>query len=243
VLISNLVSNYQSVKKVYRGIIFDIDGTITRTSQLIYDTFNFVTKKYINKIHAPREILAMFGPPEDFAIKKLVDSSDYDSAMEDFYFYYRQHHNKKAELHDGMLEILDRLHNEKIPLGVFTGKGRKTTEITLEEFGLTEYFCTVITGHDVKRYKPSGEGLQLALKEMNIAASDALMIGDSVADVKAARDAGVDIASVLWDMYSHDKTVTLDADYRFLATNEFRRWIDEFITMSRNNNTDETYYE
>lgn len=237
------MSNYQSVKKIYRGIIFDIDGTITRTSQLIYDTFNYVTEKYINKTHSPQEIIAMFGPPEDFAIRKLVGSSDYDRAMKDFYLYYRQHHNQKAKMHNGIPEIIELLYNENIPLGVFTGKGFKTTEITLEEFGLTKYFCTVITGHDVKRHKPAGEGLELALQQMQVAPSDALMIGDSVADIKAARDAGVDIANVLWDLYSHDKTLTLDTDYRFLSTGDFRRWIDEFITMSRNNNTDETNYE
>ncbi len=215
----------QTENKSYRGIIFDMDGTLTRTNQLIFDTFNHVLEKYLGRKFSNKEITATFGPPEDVAIQNLVDESDFDSAMTDFYNYYRYHHNKKARLYDGISEILDTLYNENIILGLFTGKGRTSAEITLEKFNLKKYFSSVVTGHDVDRHKPSGEGITRALQEMKVSPADALMVGDSVADVKASREAGIDIATVLWDSYTYEQVIQLETKYRFLSIEDFRRWI------------------
>lgn len=226
---NSFVSDNQSVKKSYRGIIFDMDGTLTRTNQLIFDTFNYITEKYINRTLTPDEITAMFGPPEDSAIQQLVNESVFKTAMEDFYNYYRHYHNEKAELYDGIKEILNQLHAANIVLGLFTGKGRTSTEITLEKFELQKYFSVVVTGHDVTQHKPSGEGIKRALQQMHVASEDALMIGDSIADVYASREAGIDIAAVLWDSHGYDRVIKLDTHYRFLSIDEFRRWIDELV--------------
>ena len=51
--------------KLFDGFIFDIDGTLTSTNQLIFDSFNFIAKKYLDKTFTDEEIIAMFGPPED----------------------------------------------------------------------------------------------------------------------------------------------------------------------------------
>lgn len=223
------MSKGKSIIKPYRGIIFDMDGTLTRTNQLIFDTFNHVTEKYLHYRLTPSEITAMFGPPEDIAIKKLLGESRFEQAMEDFYNYYRAHHNEKAGMYDGISEILQSLHSTGIPLALFTGKGRPSTDITLEEFGLNNFFTVVITGHDVTRHKPSGEGIQKALRHMEIGPEDGLMIGDSAADVKASREAGVDVATVLWDSYGYDKVIDMDTTYQFFSIHELRQWIDEFI--------------
>ncbi|VAX15772.1 hypothetical protein MNBD_IGNAVI01-645, partial [hydrothermal vent metagenome] len=60
--------------KKFEGIIFDIDGTLTATNELIYATFNHVTKKYLNRTYTPKEITAFFGPTEDVIIKELMSN-------------------------------------------------------------------------------------------------------------------------------------------------------------------------
>lgn len=206
-----------------------MDGTLTRTNQLIFDTFNYITEKYLNRTLSPDEITALFGPPEDSAIQRLVGEAVFNTAMEEFYDYYNQHHNDKAELYEGMSDVLNKLQSANISLGLFTGKGRVTTDITLEKLDLNKYFSVVITGHDVIQHKPAGEGIRRALRQMNIPANDALMIGDSVADVRASREAGVDIAAVLWDSFTYDRMIELDTHYRFLSINEFHEWINELV--------------
>lgn len=228
-----VVNINRSLTKDYRGIIFDLDGTLSRTNQLIFDTFNHVAEKYLGKRFDPSEITGMFGPPEDVAIGNLVDESDFSDAMDDFYRYYSDHHSQKAALYDGIYELLAELHDAGIKLGIFTGKGSVTTEITLNELQIKDFFPVIVTGHDVDRHKPSGEGITLALEKMGIDNNHALMVGDSFADYAAAREAGIDIASVLWDSYGFNTVITLDSDYKFFSVAEFHQWIR---TLYQNNN-------
>ncbi len=56
--------------KLFDGFIFDIDGTLTSTNQLIFDSFNFIAKKFLNKTFTDDEIIGLFGPTEGQIIEK-----------------------------------------------------------------------------------------------------------------------------------------------------------------------------
>jgi phosphoglycolate phosphatase-like HAD superfamily hydrolase len=51
------------------------------------------------------------------------------------------------------------------------------------------------------------------------------MVGDSVADVKAAKEAGVKIAAVLWDSYGKENVMRMNVDYQFHSVSDFFDWI------------------
>ena len=55
------------------------------------------------------------------------------------------------------------------------------------------------------------------------------MIGDAPSDIKAAKAAGVKIASVLWDSYSKEKVLTLKSDYFFHSVSELSEFIKNSI--------------
>lgn len=211
--------------KKFSCVIFDIDGTLTQTNKLIYDTFNHVTEKYLNKTYTPIEIHGMFGPPEEIAIERLVGSDRIDDAMADFVSYYERHFPNKAEIYEGIKEILEYLTKKGLRLAVFTGKGRSTTLITLEKIGITQYFDMIITGTDVTNHKPSSEGICRIIEEFKLMPEQVLMVGDAVSDIKAAHEAGVAIAAVVWDSYAKEKVVTMQVDYLFHSVDQFARWL------------------
>ena len=68
----------------FKGYIFDIDGTITATNDLIFATFNHVADKYLNKSLTNSEIIALFGPTEDVILKDWMGSK-YEEARKDYY--------------------------------------------------------------------------------------------------------------------------------------------------------------
>ena len=211
-------------------IIFDLDGTLAQTNELIFSTFNHVAEKYTNKVYSPEEITAMFGPPEEVTIEKLVGAERVDEAMDDFYSFYETHHPRLADAYQGVREVLEFLKGRGIMLAVFTGKGSRTALITLEKIGLKDYFDIIITGHDVTNHKPSSEGIQKVMKRFHLRPDEVLMVGDSVADVKAAHEAGVSFAAVLWDSYSKDTVMQMDVDFCFHSVREFSDWIRTVIT-------------
>ena len=138
------------------GVLFDIDGTLTRTNELIFATFNFIATKYCGRTYEPREIIALFGPPEEGALLPIVGKDRLGAAMDDLCEFYRGHHHAMASLHAGMDDVLAFLKTRGIPLGIFTGKGRRTAMITLEALGIEGYFDMIVSGNDVVRHKPAG---------------------------------------------------------------------------------------
>ena len=208
----------------YSCVVFDMDGTLTNTNRLIFDSFNHIVETYRGGRMADREIAALFGPPEEGALRAIVGDERLEEAMQRYLEFYRGNHRSLASVYPGIPELLEELHDRGVLLAVFTGKGRKTADISLEILGLTRFFRKVVTGNDVVRHKPSGEGLASILADFQVPRERTLMVGDSVSDILAAREAGVPVASVLWDSYARERVLQLERDFTFHAVDDFAAW-------------------
>lgn len=208
-----------------RCVIFDMDGTLTETNRLIFDSFNYIVKKYQGRTMPDHEITALFGPPEEGALVKIVGEDLLETAMAEYLEYYRKHHKTLARLVPGMKEVLDDVRQAGRIIALFTGKGIHTTTITLEECGIRDYFDAIVTGNDVQEHKPSAEGIRKIMEQFDLNRSEVLMVGDAVSDVKAAREAGIPIAAVLWDSYGKERVLNMKTDFVFHAVRDFREWL------------------
>lgn len=207
----------------FKGIIFDIDGTLTSTNDLIFASFNFITKKYLGKTFSDEEILKWFGPTEDVILKEFC-GDDYEKAREEYYKYYSDNHFM-ADIYPGIKEILDELKANEVLLSIYTGKGKEAATITLKKLNIYKYFDLIITGDEVKEHKPSPEGIEIFLDKFNLKKDEVIMIGDSPSDINAARSAGVKVASVLWDSLSKNKVLKMDSDYVFHTVEELNNFL------------------
>lgn len=214
------------MRSQFKGIIFDIDGTLTSTNQLIFDTFNFVANKYLYKTFTDKEIIGMFGPTEE-VILKILFKNNYDEAVKDYYDYYKSHH-EIANLYPGIKELLDEIKNSGIYISIYTGKGRLSSIITLTELGIINYFDMIVSGDDVDEHKPSPQGITMFVDKFNLKREEVLMIGDSPADINAAKAAGVQIASVIWDSYSEQELKNLNGNNIFHNVAELKDYIFKF---------------
>ena len=211
------------MKSRFKGIIFDVDRTLTFTNQLIFDSFNHITKKYLGRTYSDDEIIALFGPTEDVILKEMC-KEEYENARKDYYAYYKNNHDI-ARLYDGIKELIIDINQAGILLSIFTGKGRTSALITLHELGLTDYFDMIVSGDDVENHKPSPEGIIMFLNKHNFNPKDVLMIGDAPSDIIAARESGVEIASVVWDSYAEDEVKKLNSKNIYHSVDELRNFI------------------
>ncbi len=211
----------------YKGIIFDIDGTLTSTNELIFASFNHIGGKYLNKKFTNEEIINLFGPTEDVIIKEWTGDK-YETARKDYYDYYSSNHHL-ADLYPGIKDLLEIIKSKNILLSIYTGKGRTAAEITLKKLNIFYHFDMIITGDDIKEHKPSAEGILKFVDKFNLPKENVLMIGDAPADIKAARSAGVEIASVIWDSYAKDEVLTFKSDYVFYTVDELTNFISANI--------------
>ena len=208
--------------------IFDIDGTIVNTGKLIFESFRHVAEKYLGKSFTDEEIIAFFGPTEETILRQLM-GADFPAAERDYFDFYSESHKKFACLHNGILENLKTIKSAKIPMAVFTGKGRRSAIITLEQIGIREYFDLIITGDEVKNHKPHHEGLELIVQHFGVARGKTILIGDSSADIRAANAARIKCAAVRWDDYAQDGLNDLKSDFTFHRVKDLQNFIAESI--------------
>ncbi len=210
--------------KKYKGIIFDIDGTLVSTNKLIFATFNHIGKKFLKKEFSDDEIIALFGPTEEDIIDDLLHDIS-ETAKAEYYKFYENQHDNLVTIYPEIKETISEIKKKNIKLAIYTGKGKRTSDITLKKIGLYDYFDFMVTGTDAIEEKPSAKALLSIVEKFNLKNTDVLMIGDAPPDVIAAKGAGVDIASVLWDSYARTEVLTMGSDYYFFEPSELKKFI------------------
>ena len=82
-----------------------------------------------------------------------------------------------------------------------------------------------MTGNDVAQHKPHPEGIRRVLERLRVAPEEAIMVGDSLSDIRASRAAGVRMALVLWDPCQRERLRGETADWVFETVDEMHRWL------------------
>jgi len=101
-------------------------------------------------------------------------------------------------LYAGVAELLQGLRASGVPMGIVSGKSRRAFAATRESMKELDLFDVVILEDDVSAPKPDPEGLLLALSAFGMPATNAVYVGDTHADVDAAKRAGMVGAFALW---------------------------------------------
>ncbi len=140
------------------------------------------------------------------------DEADFQRALPIFIQLYRENTSGHSYLYPGIREGLDYLQDAGYPLGCVTNKAAQFTEPLLRDLGVRDYFDIVISGDTLPRKKPDPLPLLHAAKHFGVSPDTALMVGDSVSDVKAARTASFAIVCMSYG-YNHGIDIrTADPD-------------------------------
>ena len=91
----------------------------------------------------------------------------------------------------GAPALLQRLADRRVESAMVSNVGREALGAALARFGLERWLWPVISRDDVMHLKPNPEGVSAVLAAMKTPAEEALFVGDSLADVRAARTVGM----------------------------------------------------
>jgi len=211
---------------MFKLFIWDLDNTLIASSPLLWGAFSWVAEKYGNKKMTPQEIVSLYGPPEDVVIEKIVGKEKKEDALREFYRFYQEKHDEMVKVFPLLLETIDYLRKRGVRQALFTSKGRKSAEITLEKLRIKDIFDLVVCGDEVLRPKPYPDGVIKILETLSIEPQEALYLGDSPLDAEAAHQAGVDFALVLWDFLPRDKEAK-EVELIFHSPEELWKWVQK----------------
>lgn len=180
-----------------KTVLFDFDGTLLDSFDLISASFRQACRLVLNRQLSQREVLERWGWPLRVRFE-AVDPARVDALVDAYQACYRTNHDRMIALFPGVREMLDALRERRVAMGIVTSKRRPTTLLGIDRLGLSPYFGAVVTEQDVPAPKPAPDAILAALRELGAPAETALMIGDGVFDIQAARAAGVRGGAALW---------------------------------------------
>lgn len=138
-------------------------------------------------------------PPEDF-------EHLHDSLLARFMTRYQENVSGHSTLYPGAAALLAACRAARIPLACVTNKPYAPARALLEDLAILEPFDLLLGGDSLPHKKPHPGPLQHCLRHFDVAAGDALMVGDSRNDVEAARAAGVPCVALPWG-YNHGEPI------------------------------------
>jgi phosphoglycolate phosphatase len=132
--------------------------------------------------------------------------TEYNKAYPIFLELYADNTSKRSQLYDGVLEGLNYLKKQGYKLGCVTNKAEQFTLPLLKDLNIFEYFGIVISGDTLSKKKPDPLPLLHSANFFKVNPNEALMLGDSISDVKASRAAGFNIICMSYG-YNHGNDI------------------------------------
>lgn len=182
------------------AVLFDVDGTLLDTHEFIMAAFEHTC--VVHGITFPgRETMAVHvGPPLEQVYAALTGGASSTSfeaaALIATHRGFQKENLHLASAYPGAVETLQWLRDAGLRLGAVTNRSRITSVLTLEQAALAHFFDVVISAEDTPALKPDPAPLRLALAAVGAAPVAAAMVGDTEADVGAARALGLFMVGV-----------------------------------------------
>ncbi len=196
--------------KAYAGYLFDLDGTLVDTAPDLHVCLNhaLTTHNYSNvDIAHTRHWIgqgarAMVAQALQAELGTNPDDELLDRVCADFLPYYQDHLAEHSRIYPHVLSTLKTLRERGAGLAVVTNKIERFASGVLAELELTPFFTSIVCGDTTDHPKPAADPALHACRELGLAVSEVLFVGDSSADVDCAKAAGCDVVCVR-DGYSH----------------------------------------
>ena len=201
------------------AIIWDLDGTLVESAPDLATALNTLLNEQGQQGHTVANVRPMIGS----GVAKLIergfrasgaplDPDEVDALVPRFMELYTACSTDKTCLVPNAREVLEHFYHGGIKQGLCTNKPIAVTRLILSALDISGYFGSVIGGDSTPVKKPNPQPLLTCLAELDTRPEDAVMIGDSGADVGAARAANVPVILVP-DGYTGVPAVSLGADY------------------------------
>ncbi|NIK79953.1 pyrophosphatase PpaX [Paenibacillus castaneae] len=196
-----------------KTMLFDLDGTIIDTNELIIRSFIESLEGIVPEGFDRDHIIPSMGEP-------LTDQMQRFSGLEDVTELVAAYREVNLRLHDEYVksfdyvnEVIEKLHQHGIQIGVVTTKMRLTTERGLKYVGLSDYIDAIVTIDDVVNAKPHPEPVSKAIALLGADPATTMMVGDSVVDIQSALAAGTTAVGVAWSLKGEQKLLEVGAHH------------------------------
>lgn len=185
-----------------KNIIFDLDGTISKSGDGIIKAFEYSLDK-IGQKYKSDDLKKYIGPPLRDSFVNEVGEDRADEAID----YYRDYYFKKGmyetSMYEGIKDLVKFLDKNSYKLFVATSKGRQSSLKILDYFEIGEYFTYVEGATEILNTKE--KVLKSLLEKYKLNNNESVMIGDRFYDIEAGSSLGLKTIGVEYGYGSIDE--------------------------------------
>ena len=186
-------------------VIFDLDGTLVNSLGDLSFCMNKMLKEYGLPEVSIEETIKFIG----YGAKKYVELSmkgklldKLEECLSVYSNYLATYSGKNSHVYEGLEEIIYKLKEEGVLLGVVTNKPQDATELVINTFFKKNTFNEICGIKEGFLPKPDITAVNYVINKYGIDKKDVLFVGDSEIDMKTAVNADVDSVGVLWGFRS-----------------------------------------
>jgi HAD superfamily hydrolase (TIGR01509 family) len=213
----------------YRCALFDIDGTLVDTVELIVRALDHTFRKHLGVQISRDELRRTIGLPLHRQVRlfdHLVDFVPDHRAMEaDEIAYYESHRHLEQVIPEAV-EALKEAKRAGMRVALVTSKNRLELETFLPRLNVNGWIDAVVSSSDVARPKPAPDPVQVALKRLQASPSEAIFVGDTIYDIQCAREAGVRVIAVGWGAHPVEVLRAERPDWLFEEPAQLREFFE-----------------
>lgn len=181
----------------YEALLFDFDGTLLNTNELILQSFHHVLNERFPGQYQVADCAQFIGP----SLKQTFDAlapSETEQLIAAYRAFNEANHDTLITEYPHVVETLTALKAMGAKLAIVSTKRNDMIELGLQRLGITALFDVKIGSDDVRHVKPHPEPVELALRQLGVTKDKSLMIGDNSHDIEAGNNAGVASVGVAW---------------------------------------------
>jgi phosphoglycolate phosphatase len=183
----------------FSAVLFDLDGTLVDSSQDLTTALNAALQELGLPPRSHAEVLAFVGDGARELVTRGLPADRVeltDRVLPMFTEHYRRVLLESTRPYPGIPEVLARLRG--LPLAVATNKPEELARAILTGLGLAPMFRMIVGGDSLPTRKPDPQVLLTIALRLGIRAEEALLVGDGIQDVEAARRARMTSCGVAW---------------------------------------------
>ncbi|MBL7169968.1 MAG: HAD family hydrolase [Candidatus Aenigmarchaeota archaeon] len=180
-----------------KAILFDVDGTIYDNNEQIIEFHKKTAKELGLKGYSDVDIYKHMGKGWDEIIDLLWPEVE-NQKFKEKYWKLKEKLEFTLRFNGDVKPVIEFLRT-KYKIGVVSGGSKVNIETKFRNHDIFHFFDVIVGEEDTKKHKPFGEPLLKACEELKIKPEEAIYIGDSINDYKAAKEAGVPFIGFIWD--------------------------------------------
>jgi phosphoglycolate phosphatase len=194
--------------------MFDLDGTLVDSYTALTTAVNSARATQQLDALTSSEIRGLVGEGVERLLQKSLEMTAVPhEALEQFERSYDEICCEQSLLLEGVLSTIQRLHRNQIAMAVCTNKPTGFSAKIVAHLGLAPYFLAVVGPDAAGARKPDPRHLLHTLESVSCDPDEALYVGDMPIDVLAARNSGIDVATIATGSATRQQLMATAPDY------------------------------